>query len=671
MNLYTASLAPLDLGHVVLKNRFMMGSMHTGLEEAENGYARMAAFYAERAAGGAALIVTGGVSPNNAGKLGLGEAERNVPESAHHHRIITDAVHEHDGRILLQLLHAGRYSKHAAPVAPSALQAPITRHMPRALEAAEIEQTIVDFAVASAAAQDVGYDGVEIMGSEGYLISQFLAARTNQRDDDWGGDWQRRKRFATEVVGHARQRVGPNFIIMFRISVLELVEGGMTGEEIVDLARSVEAAGASMLDSGIGWHEARIPTIMGAIPHGGFRWATRRVKEAVSIPVVACNRINHPDTAEQIIGDGDADMVSMARPWLADANFVRHVATAEPEKINTCIACNQACLDLIFGGVEATCLVNPRACRETKINSQPAPRPKRIAVIGGGPGGMSCTATLAERGHKVTLYEAHDRLGGQFNMASVIPGKADYAETVRYFSKRITDAGVDIQTGRVISAAELIDNDFDEFVIATGVTPRVPEIDGIDHASVLTYTDVLLGGKAVGERVAIIGAGGIGFDVAEFLLGDSESDIEHFNQEWSIDMSMQSVGGLLEQPVSHQATREVYLCQRSSSRFGRGLGKSTGWALRAGLERKGLKLVGAVTYLRIDDAGLHINDAEGDRLLEVDNIIVCAGQLERRELVAPLKATGKPVHLIGGADVAAELDAKRAIEQGTLLGIAS
>jgi len=669
MNKYSACLTPLDLGHVVLKNRFMMGSMHTGLEEAENGYARMAAFYAERAAGGAGLIVTGGVSPNRDGRLGLGEAEKTVPECMDHHRIITDAVHQHDGRILLQLLHAGRYSKHDAPVAPSPIKAPIVRYAPRMLSGDEILQTIDDFARAAVLAKEAGYDGVEVMGSEGYLISQFLAERTNQRDDEWGGGWQKRLRFAVETVSAVRRAVGEDFILMFRISVLELVEGGMTGEQVIQLARAVESAGASMLDSGIGWHEARIPTIMGSVPHGAFREATARVSQAVSIPVVACNRINHPAVAEQIIASGQADMVSMARPWLADENFVKRVAAGQAECINTCIACNQACLDHIFNQREASCLVNPRACRETLLNPAPAAVSKRIAVVGGGPGGMATACALAERGHGVTLFEARDRLGGQFNMASVIPGKSDYAETVRYFGNRLDATGVEIRVGHYVSAEELIEQKFDEVVLATGVHPRMPSIPGITHKNVLSYADVLLEGNSVGRRVAIIGAGGIGFDMAEFLSADSSLEIEEFKREWGIDEAPGRAGGLAPEATPEQSQREIYLCQRKEGGFGRSLGKTTGWAIRASLEKRGVMLIGGAQYELIDEQGLHLSTANGARLLEVDSIVLCAGQEENRELEVPLRQAGVSVHLIGGADVAAELDAKRAIEQGYRLAL--
>ena len=669
MKQYSASLQPLDLGHVVLKNRFMMGSMHTGLEEAQNGFQRMAAFYAERAAGGASLIVTGGISPNEAGKLGLGPAERTMVSMVDKHRLITNAVHEHDGRILLQLLHAGRYSKHESPVAPSAIQAPITRHAPRELGGDEIIQTIEDFASSAALAQQAGYDGVEIMGSEGYLISQFLAARTNQRNDEWGGDWLRRKKFAVSVVKKVRQAVGPDWIIMFRISVLDLVEGGMTQEQIVDLARDVEAAGASLLDSGIGWHESRVPTIMGSVPHGGFSWATRRVKEVVGIPVIACNRINHPDIAENIITRGDADMVSMARPWLADAAFAQKVQSGESDRINTCIACNQACLDLIFGGKEATCLVNPRACRETLIDVQPATAIKRMAVVGAGVAGLSCASTLAKRGHKVTLFEATSHLGGQFNLAAAIPGKDDYRQTIRYFQQQLAKYDVDVQLNHYVEATELKDADFDEVVLASGINARKPDIPGIDGPNVMAYAEVLLGEKTPGRSVAIIGAGGIGFDMAEFLVGSTHDGAEAFAHEWGIEMSNQQSGGLLTETTTFPAEREIYLCQRNDRKFGRTLGKSTGWALRISLEKRGINFVGNAHYIAIDENGLHIEQSGEHKTLAVDTVVICAGQTENRQLHDQLQSLDIKSHLIGGADLAAELDAKRAIEQGLLLAL--
>jgi 2,4-dienoyl-CoA reductase (NADPH2) len=661
---------PLDLGFRRLPNRLMMGSMHTGLEEAENGLERMAAFYAERAIGGAGLMVTGGVSPNHDGMLGLGEAERSFPDSHAGHRVITDAVHAHHGCILLQLLHAGRYAKHDHPVGPSPLRSPINRDTPRELTTGEVDQTIEDFADSARLAREVGYDGVEIMGSEGYLLSQFLCPRTNQRTDAFGGPWENRSRLAVAVVRRVREAVGMDWIIMFRISVLDLVDGGMTGAEVIDLARKVEAAGATMLDSGIGWHEAQVPTIMGVVPHGAFAFATRRVREAVDIPIAACNRINDPRTAERLIAGGDADLVSMARPWLADSAFAEKARSGRARQINTCIACNQACLDKIFVGEEATCLVNPRACRETLFPMTRASRPRRYAVVGAGPGGLACATTLAERGHSVDLFESEQRIGGQFNLARVIPGKSDYGETIRYFNERIDSLPtLTLKSGVRAAYDDLAAGGYDAVVLATGVDPRQLDLPGIDHPMVMNYVE-LLNGRAAGSRVAVIGAGGIGFDVAEFLTSESTGNpLRDFQNEWRIDPAPSSAGGLVTDNGSDAATRTVYLLKRNSERFGRTLGKSTGWALRAALLRRGVHMIGAVEYRAIDDGGLHIVVDGEPRLLEVDNIVICAGQESRRDLYESLTLNGISTWLIGGAERAAELDARRAIEQGFTLAL--
>ena len=668
-NDYPRCFEPLDLGFTTLANRLMMGSMHTGLEEADDGFARMAAFYAERAAGGAGIMVTGGVSPNHDGMLGLGAGERCFPDNHREHRVITNAVHADGGRILLQLLHAGRYSKHDHPVGPSPIRSPINRHAPRALETNEVRRTVEDFAASAVLAREAGYDGVEIMGSEGYLLSQFLCARTNHRDDAYGGDWAGRKRLAVQVVRRVREAVGDDWIIMFRLSVLDLVEGGMTAMEVVDLAQSVQAAGATMLDSGIGWHEAQVPTIMGLVPHGAFAFATRRVREAVDIPIAACNRVNDPATAERLIADGDADLVSMARPWLADGAFAAKARTGRADRINTCIACNQACLDRIFVGEEASCLVNPRAGRETRFVESPAAASRRIAVVGAGPGGLACATTLAARGHAVDLFEAADRIGGQFNLARVIPGKADYGETIRYFERRIDDLEtLHVRLGDRAGLDVLV-RDYDAVVLATGVVPRLPDIPGIDHPMVMSYAE-LLAGRSAGDRVAIIGAGGIGFDVAEFLTAPRHDGhaVDGYLDEWRIDAAPTSAGGLAE-PDDGASVRSVYLLKRSADRFGRTLGKSTGWALRAALTRRGVRMLAGVDYRAIDDDGIEISMEGEIRRLAVDHVIVCAGQESLRVLYEPLCRAGVPTYLIGGADRAAELDARRAIEQGYALGL--
>jgi 2,4-dienoyl-CoA reductase (NADPH2) len=666
-------LSPLRVGTTVLKNRVLMGSMHTGLEEAPDGYVKMAAFYAARARGGVALMVTGGISPNAQGKLGLGDGEPAFPDCADEHRVITEAVHAEGGKILLQLLHAGRYSKQADLVAPSPVRAPINSFEPRELSGAEIQQTIEDFADATVLAAKTGYDGVELMGSEGYLVSTFLSQRTNKRTDNWGGAWENRKRLFVEIVRRAREKAGADVILMARVSVLDLVEGGMTGAETIDLAQSLEAAGADILNSGIGWHEARIPTIMHSVPRNAFVWATDRIKKVVSIPVIASNRINTPERAEAVIASGQADMVSMARPFLADADFVAKAANGASSEINTCIACNQACLDNIFSGRLATCMVNPRACHETELIIEPAASVKNIAVVGAGPSGMAAAVTLAERGHAVTLYEAENKLGGQFNMAIEIPGKEEYGETIRYFSNRLKQLGVDIRLSTRATVAGLTDADHDAVVLASGVTPRALDIEGADHPKAMSYVDVLWHRQSVGNRVAIIGAGGIGFDVAEYLthangpVDPDDADVDAFLAEWGIDTTLSAAGGVAASGPAMCSARQITLCQRSEARFGRSLGKSTGWAIRAALQMKGVDFLGGVTYQRIDDAGLHVTVGDEDRLIEVDAVVICAGQEPLRDLQDGLETAGLPVHLIGGADEAAELDAQRAIDQAVRL----
>jgi 2,4-dienoyl-CoA reductase (NADPH2) len=669
---YPNLFAPLRVGPLTLPNRILMGSMHTGLESAPGGHAKLAAFYAERAAGGTALLVTGAFAPNMEGNLSPARETMIDAEDRDNHRVIPKAVHDAGGRILLQLLHAGRYSKHPNAVAPSALRAPINKVTPRALTTAEVVRTIDDFVRGALLAQEAGYDGVEIMGSEGYLITQFLCLRTNQRDDEWGGPLAQRMRFATEIVRRTRERCGKDFVIQYRLSVLDLVEGGLTGDEIVTVARAVEAAGADILNSGIGWHEARIPTIAHAVPRGAFAWATRRVKEAVGIPLIASNRINAPELAEAIIARGDADMVSLARPMLADAEFANKARAGDRLGINICFACNQACLDQIFVRGIANCLVNPRAGRETELVYTPAKAKKRIAVVGGGPAGLSCAAVAAERGHAVTLYDRAAELGGQFNLAKLIPGKREFGESVAYYAERLRRAGVKTVLGATPTEADLAG--YDEIVLATGIDPRRPDIEGIDHAKVASYIDVLSGRVKPGRRVAILGAGGIGFDVALYLAegrGAAQSDPAAFAAHWGIVEDPASVGGLAaEAPHPAKPAHEITMLKRSTTPFGATLGLTTGWTLRIELARAGVQMLGGVTYRRIDDAGVHVTVDGTERLIAADSVIVCAGQEPNRALAAALEARGKTPHLIGGAKLAAELDAKRAMLEGAQLAAA-
>lgn len=668
---YPHLLAPLDLGFTQLKNRVLMGSMHTGLEEKEDGPQRMAAFYAERAAAGVALIVTGGIAPNAQGVVYKGGAIFDNPSQIAHHQIVTDAVHTAGGKIALQILHAGRYSYQPHPVAPSALQAPINRFAPQALTEEQIEQTLKDFAQCARLAQQAKYDGVEIMGSEGYLINQFLTARTNQRSDQWGGSAENRMRFAIEAVRRVRVICGSQFIIIYRLSMLDLVEQGSDWRDIEQLAVEIERAGATLINTGIGWHEARIPTIATRVPRAAFSWVTQRLMGRVNIPLITTNRINDPQVAEDILSRGDADMVSMARPFLADPQFVQKAAENRADEINTCIGCNQACLDQIFIGELTSCLVNPRACRETEMPIVATTQPKRLAVVGAGPAGLAFATTAAQRGHQVTLFDAQQEIGGQFNIAKQIPGKEEFYQTLRYFSRQLALFNVQLKLGAKTDASALVE--FDEVVLACGILPRLPDIPGIDHPSVMTYLDVLRDKKPVGQRVAIIGAGGIGFDTAEYLshvAPSSSLDIAAFRQEWGIDSSLTTRGGLAEEgPRPRPSARDITLLQRKSSKVGAGLGKTTGWIHRASLLARGVQMQNGVTYERIDDRGLHITCDGEARCLPVDNVIICAGQEPQRGLWEPLRLLGKNVHLIGGADVAVELDARRAIDQGTRLGL--
>ena len=668
---YPSLFAPLDLGFTQLKNRVLMGSMHTGLEEYPDGAERLAAFYAERARHGVALIVSGGIAPDATGVGMAGGAMLNDASQVPHHRVITDAVHQEGGKIALQILHTGRYSYQPKLVAPSALQAPINRFTPHALTHDEILTLIDDFARCAQLAREAGYDGVEVMGSEGYLINEFLAARTNQRDDQWGGDYANRMRFAVEVVRAVRQRVGKDFIIVYRLSMLDLVDNGGTFDETVLLAKAIEAAGATIINTGIGWHEARIPTIATPVPRGAFSWVTRKLKGHVTIPLVTTNRINDPQVADDILSRGDADMVSMARPFLADAELLSKAQSGRADEINTCIGCNQACLDQIFVGKVTSCLVNPRACHETKMPIVPAARSKNLAVVGAGPAGLAFAINAAARGHQVTLFDANAEIGGQFNIAKQIPGKEEFYETLRYYRRMIEITGVTLKLNQRVSADDLLH--FDETILATGITPRTPPIDGIDHPKVLTYLDVLRDKAPVGQRVAIIGCGGIGFDTAMYLSqpgSPTSQNIAEFCVEWGIDTSLQQAGGLRpEGPHLARSPRQIVMLQRKASKPGEGLGKTTGWIHSTTLLSRGVKMIPGVSYQKIDDAGLHVEINGEAQMLAVDTVIICAGQEPNRLLAEPLQAAGKTVHLIGGSDVAGELDARRAIAQGTRLAL--
>ncbi|MBS1767554.1 MAG: NADPH-dependent 2,4-dienoyl-CoA reductase [Acidobacteria bacterium] len=664
---YPRLLEPLDLGFTALKNRVLMGSMHTGLEEEPGGFDKMAAFYAERAKGGVGLIVTGGISPNLRGRLMPFGAQLSWPWQVGKHRKITRAVHAEGGKIAMQILHGGRYSYHPFAVAPSEVKSPITPWKPRALSARGVRATIKDYATCAKLAQKAGYDGVEIMGSEGYLINQFIAARTNRRVDEWGGSYENRMRFPVEIVKAVRAAVGKDFIIIYRLSMLDLVPDGSSWDEVVQLAKAIEAAGATILNTGIGWHEARVPTIATMVPRGAFTWVTRKLKGEVSIPLVTTNRINMPEVAEAILANGDADMVSMARPLLADPDFVNKAAEARPEDINTCIACNQACLDHVFKRKRATCLVNPRAGYELELNFTKAPSPKHLAVVGGGAAGLSFAAHAAERGHRVTLFEAAPEIGGQLNLAKKVPGKEEFYETLRYFKVRLEKAGVDLRLNAKATGADL--KGYDEVILASGVVPREPEIAGLDHPKVISYPDLLSGRRQAGARVAIIGAGGIGFDVAEFLVQDGQApDLATFLREWGVDADHEHRGGLLPKPEGIHAKRQVFMCQRKSDRMGASLGKTTGWIHRAALKSAKVKMISGVTYERVDDRGLWIRESGGEPFcLEVDSVINCSGQLSHLDLLTEARALGVPVHLIGGAALATELDAQRAIRQGAEL----
>lgn len=674
---YPHLLEPLDLGFTTLRNRTLMGSMHTGLEEVKQGFERLAAFYAERARGGAGLIVTGGIGPNSEGSVFQHAAKMTTEEESDKHKVITQAVHEADGKICMQILHAGRYAYSPELVAPSAIQAPINPFKPKELDEAGIQKQIDDYVNCSALAQRAGYDGVEIMGSEGYFINQFIVSHTNHRTDQWGGSYENRIRLPIEIVRRVRERVGENFIIIYRLSMLDLIEDGSTWEEVVHLAKEIEKAGATIINTGIGWHEARVPTIATSVPRGAFTKVTARLKGEVSIPLVTTNRINMPDVAEKVLAEGDADMVSMARPFLADSDLVLKAAEDRADEINTCIGCNQACLDHTFSGKLTTCLVNPRACNETELAYVKTMKPKSIAVVGAGPAGLAFATVAAERGHKVTVFDDASEIGGQFNVAKRIPGKEEFYETLRYFRVMLDKHGVDVRLNTRVSEADLKAGGFDEVVLATGVKPRTPQIEGIDHPKVIGYLDAILKRKPVGQKVAVIGAGGIGFDVSEFIVHEGESpslNTEHFMKEWGVDLSVEHRGGIKGVQAEVPApAREVYLLQRKVSKVGKNLGKTTGWIHRTSLKNRDVQMIPGVSYRKIDDEGLHITvtpkgaEQGEDKVLPVDTVIICAGQDPLRELQAGLEAAGLPVHLIGGADVAAELDAKRAIDQGSRL----
>ncbi|MFD6885715.1 FAD-dependent oxidoreductase [Streptomyces sp. NPDC059957] len=664
---YPHLLSPLDLGFTTLPNRVIMGSMHTGLEEHERGFERLAAFYAERARGGAGLIVTGGIAPNDAGRPFEGGARLTTEEEAAEHRVITDAVHAEGGKIAMQILHFGRYAYHKDLVAPSALQAPISPFVPNALTDAEVERTVEDFVRAARLAKLAGYDGVEIMGSEGYLVNEFIAAATNKRTDRWGGAYENRVRFPLEIVRRTRAAVGEEFILVYRLSMLDLIPGGSTLDEVVHLAKEIEAAGATIINTGIGWHEARIPTIATSVPRGAYTWVTKRLMGAVSVPLVTSNRINTPEIAEELLADGRADLVSLARPFLADADFVAKAAAGRSETINTCIGCNQACLDHTFSGKLTTCLVNPRACNETELVLSPTQLKKRVAVVGAGPAGLACAVSAAGRGHAVTLYEASGHIGGQLDIARRIPGKEEFEETIRYYGTQLAEHAVEVKLNTRADVETL--TGYDEVVVATGVTPRTPDIEGVDGPNVVSYLDVLRDGAPVGQRVAVLGAGGIGFDVAEFLTDSGEGasqDPEVYFRHWGVDTAYTGPGGLTA-PERPAPPRQVHLLQRKATKVGAGLGTTTGWIHRAELKHRGVVSVAGAAYDRIDGEGLHITVDGEQRLVPADTVVLCTGQEPRRDLYEALRAAGIEAHLIGGADVAAELDAKRAIRQGTEL----
>lgn len=671
MTKYKHIFEPLDLGFTTLKNRIIMGSMHTGLEEEKNGFEKIATYYAERAKGGVGLIVSGGIAPNVRGWTGPFSARMSTKKHAKHHKVITDAVHKEGGKICMQILHAGRYGYHPFAVAPSAIKSPISPFKPFKLKKAGIKRTIRDFVKSAQLSKLAGYDGVEIMGSEGYLINQFITERTNKRTDSYGGSYENRMRLPVELVKQTREAVGKEFIIIYRLSMLDLVENGSTWQEVVALGKEIEKAGATIINTGIGWHEARIPTIATSVPRAAFTWVTKKMKEELSIPLVTSNRINMPETAEMVLAEGHADLISMARPFLADPEWVNKAEANKPDEINTCIGCNQACLDHVFERKVASCLVNPRACHETELNYLPTEKKKRIAVVGAGPAGLAASTIAAQRGHEVTLFDADKETGGQFNMAKQIPGKEEFYETIRYFNTQLALHHVTVKLNTRVEVEDLKNGHFDEVIIATGIKPRTPKIDGIDHPSVLNYIDVIKFKKPVGKRVAVIGGGGIGFDVSEYLAHEGEStslNIDAWLKEWGIDKTMEARSGT-EGVTSevHPSPREIFMFKRSKGKFGGNLGKTTGWIHRSTLKKKKVQFINKVQYTKIDDEGLHYVQNDAQKVLAVDNVIICAGQMPLAALVAPLEANGIKVHVVGGADVAVELDAKRAINQASRL----
>ena len=669
---YPKLLEPLDLGFTILKNRVLMGSMHTMLEDIDGGIPRLAAFYAERARGQVGLIVTGGVAPSKQGlALPVGHPLNNLAE-AEKHKEVTKAVHDEGGKICMQILHVGRYGYTPENVSASNTKAPISPFPARELSSEEVEQTIEDYVHCAKMAQYANYDGVEVMGSEGYLINQFIAKKTNLRTDEWGGAYENRIKFPIEIIRRTREAVGENFIIIYRLSMLDLVEGGSTWEEVVQLAKAIEAAGATIINTGIGWHESRVPTIGTVVPKAGFAWVTKKMMGEVNIPLITTNRINMPDIAEKVLAEGNADMVSMARPFLADPELVLKSIEGRPEEINTCIACNQACLDHTFTMQVSSCIVNPRACHETILVHEPTTKSKKIAVIGAGPAGLEAATVAAKRGHQVVLFEEKHEIGGQFNMAKVIPGKEEYGQTIRYYHNMLKKYEVDVRLNTRAEEADLIAQNYDEIILATGVTPRILELEGINHPKVLDYVDVLYKNKSVGDKVAIVGAGGIGFDMAEYLAHDMSHEsvslnTENYMKEWGVDMSYSKGGALAEAPQPLASPREIYLLKRSKGKHGKNLGKTTGWIHRSSLAMKEVKMLADVSYEKIDDQGLHIKVGEEQQILDVDHVIICAGQVSLKELEAGLTAAGQNVHLIGGANIAAQLDAKMAIKEASEL----